>query len=508
MRKAIIILILAISITFMVNVKAYAEEEPSATPTPTAMPNPYSKLIIRSDGSVNINNVYDAYFNLLTNDQQDLCNYLIGLSNYMYLTARGFTYETVTTGEELISMLCAFGYRFWQVVPDEFSSRLTPYMQNYIAACVTYSAQQDNINGALGTWIDNHSEDLYIPYSDNALVGWTAFYNDPSSLGVKNWGNYETDWVSGTYFDFMFSEYEFNSANDVNTYNNYILNYSPVLYSNISGTQQHVMTLNEIEPFDSLYILRTGTDVYYQYRFGYVGEVSSNITFSELYVILSNRNKLSCGNTTGTLHGDIYTFNTEKSLVDVIEYAFNSTPYAPSTSVNLSNWIYYDCYPYISHVYLVDDLDTLENMEEIYDNYSLGINNDNAKWIKTPKGEVLYYPIGTGATLVEFPLPEYLKKDDGNGNLISIDPTQDLSQEIVNNTVINNYDIIAPGVIINVPVDWFDSEGNYLDYTYNYSLPFFAFVGDVFLSLGEIRVFLLAALILLICGGVIGKFLL
>lgn len=84
----------------------------------------------------------------------------------------------------------------------------------------------------------------------------------------------------------------------------------------------------------------------------------------------------------------------------------------------------------------------------------------------------------------------------------------DLQQQIVNNTVINNYDIVAPGVIINVPVDWFEGDSDYLDYSYNYSLPFFTFVGDFFLTLGEIRIFILAGIILLICGGVIGKFLL
>lgn len=513
MKKFIVIAFMALAVTMIAEVPAKANdvtptEDPSLTPS--AMPNPYSKLIVRSDGSINLSNVYDSYFNLLTSDQQDLCNYLIGLSNYMYLTARGFTYENVSTSQQLISMLCTFGYRFWQVVPNEFSSRLTTYMQNYVAACVTYSAQQDDINGNLGAWIDNHSDDLYIPYSDNALVGWTAFYNDPSNLGVQQWGSYASDWVSGEYYDFAFSNISFENSYHQNLYNNFILNNSPVIYSPTyrtyqNLTSQYCWSINNVNLFDSLYIKRGSS--FNQYRFGYTTGISNNIDVSFISYFKNDFGRIQI-NTTSTmlLYGSIYTTNTLYSLEGIIDYAFMHSPFYNPNVTWYEQYKY--CYPYISHVYIVDDLNTLDNKEEISDIFTFGINDDNAKWIQTPNGQVLYYPIGSGAILQEFPLPEYLKKDDGNGNLVSIDPTKDLSQQIVNNTVINNYNIVAPGSIINVPIDWFDSDGNYLEYTNTTALPFFIMIGDIFNALGEIRIFIIAVLILGLASGVLVKFLL
>ena len=133
---------------------------------------------------------------------------------------------------------------------------------------------------------------------------------------------------------------------------------------------------------------------------------------------------------------------------------------------------------------------------------NMNINCANAIWRTEPNDDNLYWQIE----------PTLVQGDEWEDNVVHVDLTpiddNDLVNNVVNNTVINNFDIVAPGIQINVPVNWFDSEGNYLDYTYQYSLPFFAFIGDFFLVLGELRIFILGGIILLLVGGVIGKFLL
>lgn len=512
MKKFIAIAFMALAVTMIAwrSVPALASDV-TPSPTPTAVPNPYSKLIVRSDGTINMSNVYDAYNSILTQDQKDLCNYLVGLSQYMYLTARGFKYETVTNGAQLVSMLASAGARFFDVTPTNFSSRLTAYMQQFISACVSYAGTVTDINGNLGTWIENHEEDLYIPYTDNSLASWTAYYNDPSNIGVVNWGVYDSDWVSGDFVDYAFADIPFGSGSLQTQYNNFILNNSPVIYSHTYGNQyvtsQTMIGLSSNKLIDSLFIKRGSLT---QARFGYSdfstsfpsGNYPTSLTSEIQKETGSNYVNFYVGNG-GVFYRGIINVSNASDYRDVIEYCFNVTPFGIYNYPSVYFW-----YPYVNHVYLVDDLNTLANPEEISDTVNFGINDDNAKWIKTPKGQVLYYPIGSGAVLNEYPLPENLKKDDGQGNLISIDPTQDLKTEIVNNTVINNYNIVAPGSIINVPVDWLEGEGNYLSYTNTAALPFFVMVGDIFNALGEIRIFIVAVLIMGLAGGVLVKFLL
>ena len=506
MRKALIMCILAISITLMVNVKAYADEEPTASPSPTPTSIPYQVLNVNVT-NVDLNSAYYYYNSVLTSDQKMICAYLIGAYNYMYLKARGFEYDNISDSDDLLDRLVEFGTKFFS---NGFknASRYNSSFQRYLVSIINYSG---TINIQFLDWVNSQTDEFYIPFSVEGLNAWTDFYNDPSTDGIINFGYEESPWVSGIFYNFEYSNYNWSYASEMSRWNSEILDYSPGIYTNVyqrwNQDRQSFVSLSNTRIIDTLYILREEGGYRY-YRYGY-----SDKTYPSGYVTIDpyaptvylDNGKLRYTNDSFNWNGVINNYGSKISFTELVQYCFDQTPLVNGNNIR-------GFYPYITHVILVDDLTTLANAVEVTNADNLEIAGENAHWIKTPNGQVLLFPGKPSAVYELDPdrLEDLLVKPDpeGSGNLVPIDPDKDIMPQIVNNTVINNYDIVAPGVIINVPIDWFDSEGNYLDYTYNFSLPFFAFIGDVFLSLGELRVFLLAGVILLICGGVIGKFLL
>lgn len=494
MKKFFIALIMALSVTMIFNVKVEASDDPLVTPT--QIPDRISSLVSKygsNAGHVNIRTIFDYYNNTLSSDQKKIVNYLIGMYNYTYISARGFQYNNINSSDQFVNRLLAFGSKYFDLFLDN-GSRLDSYMQQYLSAIISYAG---TINSSFAVWLDyinagvENEEYLYIPFTKDSLNSWTNYYDDPSIYGVLNWGTYVSNWVSGNYYDFSFTGQAWADSTNQNRYNNFLINNSPVIYSDIVNGTQYVYSLKDINIFDSLYILRSNSNSYSYFRFGYENSISNDIIVNGLELRVYGGG-LRANNISNTLFGGIYNTGTSGSLSSVIEFAFNHTPFYSYSA----QFKYF--YPFISHVFLVDDLNLLSNKEEIFDIETLDIIG-NDPWIQLPDDDYNWK-----ITLDPLPdLPDNLVKNNG-------DPVNDsdLVQQVVNNTVINNYDIVAPGSIINVPVDWLEGESNYLEYTNNAALPFFVMVGDIFNSLGEIRIFIIAVLIIGLAGGVLVKFLL
>lgn len=414
--------------------------------------------------------------------------------------------NNVDTTSQLVTRLRSFGNRFWNVTLEGNASRLDSYMQQYMSAVISYAG---TISSDFDTWINAISSGdeqyLYIPYTKDSLNSWTNYYNDPTALGVENWGDYSSPWTSGTYYDFSFGTYTWDNTGYQNTYNNFILNNSPVLYgpqyTNRDIPFQRIYSIKDLDLPDSLYILRGNT--YQFYRWGYTtGVVNNNINYLYLNLNLVN-NKINIQGS-GGYSINMLSINSGSSylLSEIISLAFDRSPFWLNDSFGPSCEF---MYPYIQHVYLVDDLNTLSNKQEIFNTTSLDIDTQGNNWIIEPTDDDLYWQVQP--TLVTPDMWDELVHEDETPAT-----SEDVKPGIVNNTVINNYDIIAPGVVINVPVDWFnkidDDTDDYIVNTVNYTLPFFSLVGDIFDVLGDIRIILLGILVLGLVAGVTSKFLL
>lgn len=454
----------------------------------------------------------EAYLEL-TNEQKEIVHYLIGLYNYMYMGSRGFKYSGVNTDTELQARLRAFGNRL--IYGDGFfgwKSRVNERFRQYMSAIIIYASQIRHVDGyevTFNEWWTNivqGGHKLYIPYNDDALSAWTDFYNDPSNDGIVSFGEWETEWESGQYFDYEWGNIAFNNSTSENRYNDFIINESPVIFTPViqNNLYQYCISFQNIDKFDSLYILRNPSkDMFNKYRFGYTDNIPVN-NVSIRYIECNNYQDsvIVRGPNNGILSKDIVTTSTVLTLRNIIQYAFGHGP-VKNINGQLDGTYFY---PFIEHVYLVDDLETLSNKEELIATANLDIDGGRTGWyLETTNGNWYYYD---GDPEFDNPsLVENSYKEDDNGDLVPT-TSDDFSQSIVNNTVINNYYVVSPAEPINVPSDWFSRGQSYLDTLWYYTEPFAQFVADIFNSLGDIKIVLLACLILGIAAGIIVKFLL
>lgn len=509
MKKYILVAIIAFAVTMIAynNIAFASDDTITPTPTPILRVNSLVPPGNGSGGRISVKTIFDYYNETLTDDQRQIADYLIGMYNYMYMGARGFIYENINTTADLVARLKSFGNRFWGSTLEGNASRLDPYMQQFMSAVISYAG---TIDVDFATWVSSlDTAGLYIPYTKYSLNSWTNYYNDPTAIGVEGFGVYNDNWVSGEYYDYKYASYPFLSETATSKYNSFILNYSPVLYTQGSDYwgEQNVISLKDKPIIDELYILRANSNNYKSYRYICSSAPEQSVTYDFIrcsFLDSYNPARINVHNLTVTFNQYIFTSESEKSLADIITFAFENSPFEGTGNTNSSfdNGKGKFWYPLIKHVYLVDDLNTFSNKQEIFNITDLEINGDNAIWIQEPESDDLYWQIE----------PSLVQDDEWDENIKHEDltPVQpgDINQQIVNNTVINDYDIIAPGAIINVPVNWLNGDGNYLEYTNNTALPFFVMVADIFEALGEIRIFIIAVLILGLAGGVVVKFLL
>lgn len=505
MKRILIALVLALFINLICNIKVFASDvTPSLIPSSTPTPIVKNYDVLNTNVAyVDLNSAYYYYSEVLNSDQKAVAIYLVGSYNYMYLRSRGFNYNNITNENEFIDHINDFGSYFFR---DGFknASRYNATFQKYLVAIINYAG---TVNTDFSTWLNNNTDDFYIPYTLDSLNAWTQFYNDPSSEGIVNFGYEVSPWVSGILYNFEYNNYSWRFSDEAERWNSEVLDYSPGIYSNIYSyrnmNMQSFISLKEERIIDTLYILR-GNNGYQFYRFGY-----SDKTYPTGFVMFRkyaptcyiDGGVLRYTNQPFSWNGNIQNVGSLISFEEIVDIAFNKTPINGSGFTDFKGF-----YPYIEHVILVDDLSTLSNATEVTNAKDLNVNGDG-RWIQTPNGVILLFP-SKGDRVWELDPYEFLKKEDPNGSDPAPIDIEDLQQQIVNNTVINNYDIVAPGVIINVPVDWLDGEENYLEYTNNMALPFFVMVGDIFNALGEIRIFIIAVLIIGLAGGVLVKFLL
>lgn len=473
-------------------------EVPSPTPTPEI--NDYYKLpLVRSD-SYNINNMIRYYHEVLTEDQQKITRFLIGTYNYMYLTARGFTYEDVEDLDDYIEKFdefAAFIVGFDSNYIETNSSRWSTNYQIYIASIITYAGQ---INKSFNLWIEQDAAHVLIPYTSEGLDAWTTYYNDPSNEGIADFGSEAREWTLGNVYPFLFGDATMSSWPQ-ERYNDMILNYSPVMFTDVVDRNQLIVSFKNVPLVDTIYILRSERGQGLRsYRFGfYDGTFTQYQLYTNEFMLSSNGNSVYAGSLTqiGSYNFDVINMSSAGTLQDLLNDAVYRTPVYFNFPKVFHNW-----YHGLTHVVLVDNLQTLANRQDVLNDYSLGLITDY-DWINKP--------VDNGLPYWWKPIDFEIEIENPDGNLYPPGPG-DLQPSIVNNTVINNYEILAPGLQINVPVDWFnklnDNSDNYLSDTISYTFPFFALVGDIFECLGEIRIILLGILVLGLAAGVTSKFLL
>lgn len=504
MKKIILMVIMVLSVTMISNVKVFASdvtptEDPSPSPTPEV--NAFIKFDLKTGGNYSINAMMDYYHNVLDDEQKKIAKFLLGSYNYMYMTARGMSYENINTLGEYIQKFfdvadLVFGVDF----VESNTSRWNENFRIFISSIISYAG---NVYVDFDTWLSDIAPNLLIPYSEKWLDAWTTYYSDPTNEGVADFGSEERDWVSGINYEYLYGDTPFYNSDQQTVYYEFVLNDSPILYSNSFDVNsrdkyQYAFSFKDKPIVDTLYVQRG--NVYQYFRFGdYQGNFyNDTLKTAEL------RHEVR---TSGTKVGiSVYTQNFQYNnaiisygpgtddLGFLIEYAFDKTPIVSSYTVFQGAHGYY---PFVSHVVLVDDLNTLSNRQDVYNDFTLGILT-SSPWIKRPGTDLPYW---------WKPIDFDIEIEEPSGDLRPAEG-DDFDNSIVNNTVINNYDIIAPGVVINVPQDWLSSDGNYLAYTNETALPFFVMVGDIFLALGELRIFIIACLILGLVGGILVKFLL
>lgn len=460
MKKIILMVIMVLSVTMISNVKVFASdvtptEEPSPTPTPEI--NAFVKFDIVKGNSYSINAMMDYYHNVLNDEQKKIARFLLGSYNFMYMSSRGMSYRNVTDLEDYLNKFNDIADLIFGVdYVESNTSRWSSNFQIFIASIVTYAGKTSY---TFDYWLENVAPYLLIPYSDQWLDAWTTFYNDPSNEGVANFGSDVRDWDLGTQYPYLFGDYEFWNATIQSNYISMVTNYAPVMYTDRYNTSQVLVSFKDVPLVDTLYVLRAaqGSGLN-KYRFGfYDGSFQNYQMYTYEVSLYDGKMAGSSIAIRGTYDFDIHNLNSMGTLQYVIDEAIKNTPVKFSNDTReFHNW-----YFGITHVVLVDDLTTLSNRQDVNNDFSLGIITDDT-WIKKPKSDLPYWwkPI-------DFDIE--IEKPDG-----SLDPAgdDDFNQSIVNNTVINNYDVIAPGVVINVPNDWLESDGNYLAYTNDTALPF------------------------------------
>lgn len=428
------------------------------------------------------------YYQNLSPGQKDICNYLVGMSNYMYLDARGFSFSDNTLGSQstFIAKMISLGSKilFMDSGINGWGSRFNPFLQNYISACINYSyAQSTDITFSL--WYESLDDNFVLPYSAELLDSWNVWYNDNSIEGIQSFGDVVSPWNSGSIYDFAYDGYSWNSQGELNSYNSFILNNSPVLFSQslplASGLYAQIICGSFSVLPDTLYIARVqGSNQVQSGRFGLynngnLGLISSTSYCQSLTIQFNQGNGRIYTSSSGRSYYrySAFTYSILTDLGTFIDYAFGLTPLSAQTSATY-DVNFRGAYPFISHVFLVDNLNTLSNPEEIYNvddlDIDLGSNLINKPiskywWVFKNIDDNFPYP--------ENPIVDNLVDDNG-------DPVTDppLTTSIVNNNTVNNY-YITNGEPITVPVNWFSRAESYVSYLWSMTEPLVLYARDL-----------------------------
>lgn len=502
-RFLTVICICSLCICLSANVKARADAFPSASEILTLRPG------------VELTGIANAYESL-NSEQKLIACYIIGAFNNIYLCARGFRYNIDQNETTFKAQFIAMGQLVWNyaVTAYGWKSRFNETFRQYLSSAVVYAS---GINSTFEAWYtgikQGGANQLYIPYSKDAFDAWTEWYNDPSGDGIASLGTVVSEWDSGTLYDFAFTGIPWYAQWVQDDYNNFILNNSPVMYSqsgNNSGySTQLVFSVKNIDLPNALFILRSSNGSYNQFRFGY-----SNFSFisnfsrrGNYYFVRNNKiewvNYFDYGPRVNTI-----TYSGTHTLDELVSYAFNITPfdvhYQPG---GWSNFAARGFYPYIQHVYLTDDLTNLTNIEEIFDTEGLNIESPGeaeARYIISPNGLFLSptWPTADGDPMGFWDIIQ-----DNSYNVDTQLPAtdDDFNKTIINNTTINNY-YVTDSDQINVPVEWFENE--LTDQLAQDSIPFLQFARDCIDCLGDLQIYLYGAVVFGLAGGVLKKFLL
>lgn len=498
-----IITLTAIVLCMMKNVQVKADTLPA------------SYEILAGQPGVDLTSVISAY-EALNSEQKLIAEYLVGAYNNIYLTARGFKYSIPYDQTSLQAQFSALGSRVFDFITTRigWKSRVNETFRQFLSSTVIYAY---GIHTTFANWFDGQVNGtdriVFIPYTEDAFDAWTTFYNDPSGDGIYAFGYTETDWQSGSYYDFGFVGYGWRWSAQQDAYNDFILNYSPVLYSDTSSFNPHLAQIM-IGDFNvipnCIYVLRSDTS-YNHFRFGFVDETSGNyrvLNSSDVYRAFSyylyNGVLIERWNTTQTsFRYNIVDVTGTYTLREIIDYAFNISPVTlkleSSGTVDFSN-----AWPFIKHVYIVDNLNTLSNLEQVYNTSDLDIvQPDIDKYIIAPNGRLIL-PSWPGAP--EDPLGFWDLIVDNSfteeGDEVTDD---DYHTSIVNNNVTNNY-YVTDDVKINVPVDWF--ENIYTDQLNTDAQDFIVFAKDCVDCLGDFDIYMYGAIVVGLAGGIVKKLLL
>lgn len=492
-RIIVAICLSAVMICMAANVKARADTIEAA------------EIVSANVPGADLTSIAYAYNNLTT-QQKLIADYLMGAYNYAYLCARGFSFNIDQTESNMSAQLGAIGERIWQYATTAYGwkSRFNEVFRQYASSIIVYASK---IDVTFATWIDDilsGTRKVYIEYSAEAFDAWTDFYNDPSGDGIASFGSVASDWNSGTVYDFTWVGDHWNSANDNNRYSNFILENSPVLYTNIyrydaETEKQLVFGFRDSRVVDSVFIQRGSSYRYFRYGYSDITPIQQGTSFNYCELTRKDRTQflgyysLSASvSTTSNIRFGVQDYQAT-SLSSLIEYAFDITTFSYTPG-------YHGYYYLFDHVFLVDDINTLSNPEEIqnvqdFDIVAPGI----ADFIITPNGKMLI----PGYAPMTDPFAELWDISvDVENNTVSED---DYNTQIVNNTVINNY-VVDASDKINVPVDWFDNELS--DQLANDSIPFLSFARDCIDTLGELQIYFYGAIVFGLAGGVLKKLLL
>lgn len=425
------------------------------------------------------------YYENLSPGQQDICNYLVGMSNYMYLDARGFSFSDDAMGSQnsFIAKMISIGSRILYMDSglSGWGSRFNPYLQNYVSACINYAyTREENIN--FYDWYDDLDESFVLPYSGELLDAWNVWYEDNSIEGIQMFGDIVSTWHSGEYFNFAFGNYPWYSQSDANRYNDFILNNNPVLYGHSmpygESLGQMIIGSLTVVP-DTLYVLRNPSGNYQYSRFG-INEngtlrlLNNNDRYSSCLVYFYQNKLISSTGTGNLFRTAIINYGSAASLRELISYSFMLTPIAYNPVNNGKTLSFQEGYPMITHVYLVDDLNTLSNPEELENIDDLGVDDGN-NFIEKPISPYWWVFKHIDDT---FPYPVDPVKDnliDDNGDPVTDPP---MNTSIVNNNVVNNY-YVTNGEPISVPVNWFSRAESYVSYLWSMTEPLVLYARDL-----------------------------
>lgn len=467
--------------------------------------------ILALQPGIELTSIIDAY-ERLTTQQQLIAEYLVGSFNNIYLTARGFKYNIPYDQGNLQAQFSALGSKVFDFITTRigWKSRVNETFRQYLSGVIIYASQQSK---TFANWfqgqVNGTDRQIFIPYSEDAFDAWTTFYNDPSGDGIASFGDAVSEWESGIYYDFAFTGVPWGDDASSQLYNNFILNYSPVLYSSSSpwpdGAGQFIVGDLPVVPY-TLYVLRSNVQ---SFRFGYINDFGgleklTNINYKGILIRnVNGRLYTNNDNINSYYYWNVY--NSGKStLKETILYAFDMSPINKNTSTGNYRIDFTGAYPLIEHVFLVDNLDSLSNPEEVLNEESLNIvSPDNSNFIIAPNGRLIL-PSWPGAP--DDPLGFWDLIVDESLNEEGDDVTDDdYHNSIVNNNVINNY-YVSDDVKINVPVDWF--ENPYTDQLNTDAQDFIVFAKDCVDCLGDFDIYMYGAIVIGLAGGIVKKLLL